>query len=116
MISVEALGIEERWREVGFGGSRGVSFARSGKTSESRYESMDVRSVSLGLVVSDCSNEVSRISEAIAALVESEVSPHRTLMAFDVPRRRARDLTPRRPLWQGDPHAFSGCYRPLRKT
>jgi hypothetical protein len=77
---VEALGIEERWREVGFGGSRGVSFAKSEKTSESRNESIGVRSVSLGLVGSDCSNEVSRISEAIAALDTGDVAPARALL------------------------------------
>ncbi len=77
---MEALGIEERWREVGFGGSRGVSCAKSEKTSESRNKSMDVRSVSIGLAGPDCSNEVSHISEAIAALDAGDIAPARALL------------------------------------
>jgi hypothetical protein len=80
-IFVEALGIEERWREVGFGGSRGVSFAKTEKICRSGNESIGVRSVSLGLVGSDCSNEVSRVSEAIAALDAGDAAPARTLLA-----------------------------------
>jgi hypothetical protein len=81
-IFVEALGIEERWREVGFGGSRGVSFAKSEKISRSRGHAKKAKSISVGLAGFDCSNEVSRVSKAIVALEAGDTVPARTVLGI----------------------------------
>jgi hypothetical protein len=78
---VEAPGIEARWREVGFGGSRGVSFAKTGKTSRSREGAKNARSVSICLAGSDCSNEVRLISQAIVALDAGDPTQARAVLS-----------------------------------
>ena len=78
---VEAPGIEGRWREVGFGGSRGVSFAKTGKTSRSRDDAKNARSVSMGVAATDCSNEVRLVSEAIVALDAGDPTQARAVLS-----------------------------------
>jgi hypothetical protein len=77
---VEAPGIEGRWREVGFGGSRGVSFAKSGKKARSAAGEDSARSVSESLAESGCSNVVRRLSRGIEALDRGELGPARVLL------------------------------------
>jgi hypothetical protein len=81
-ITVEAPGIEGLWREVGFGGSRGVSFAKSGKTRPFRDDAKSARVVSYGLAGSDCSNGVSLVSKAIVALDAGDAKPAREVLAL----------------------------------
>jgi hypothetical protein len=79
---VEAPGIEGLWREVGFGGSRGVSFAKSEKTRASKDGAKSARPVSNGPVGSDCSNEVSLVFKAIVALDAGDSKPARAVLAL----------------------------------
>jgi hypothetical protein len=79
---VEAPGIEGLWRDVGFGGSRGVSFAKSGKTRPFRDDAKSARVVSNGLAGSDCSNGVSLVLKAIVALDAGDAKPAREVLAL----------------------------------
>jgi len=77
---VEALGIEARWRDVGFDGSQYVPRENDGKKAAGTKRGKTMRSVSMGLDEIPWSIVVRRLSRAIRDLDKGNVKPAKALL------------------------------------